>query len=95
MLFPVLRIVADKAIDMNTFKKKLEKFIGVDRKYMKLFKGSEGEEISLLRTCRDDDRVTIKLERVLTDGEQKIAVNHLIPNSKCVSFTQNLFTIIL
>lgn len=74
----MLRIVVDRGIDIPSFKKKLEKLIGVSYKFMKLLKGPEGQEITTsLRGCKNHERITIKLERVLIDGEHRIHVNHL------------------
>lgn len=79
----MLRVVVDRSIDLRAFKKKLEKYIGVSHKFMKLLRGPEGQEITTsLRGCKDHERLNIKLERVLIDGEHRIRVNHLdISNS--------------
>ncbi|XP_014289720.1 ubiquitin carboxyl-terminal hydrolase 47 isoform X1 [Halyomorpha halys] len=75
----MLRVVVDKNIDVAQLKKKLEKYLGVASRFMKLMKGPEGQEITCsLRWCKDDERITVKLERVLSEGEQRITVNHLV-----------------
>lgn len=90
----MLRVVVDKNIDIPQLKKKLEKYLGVASRFMKLLKGAEGQEITCsLRWCKDDERITVKLERVLSEGEQRITVNHLVLSAPNVSISFLLLSI--
>ncbi|XP_024080521.1 ubiquitin carboxyl-terminal hydrolase 47-like isoform X2 [Cimex lectularius] len=76
-----LKVVVDVRMPIPVLKSKLEKYVCVSSKYLKLTKGmdpdSSGIIVSSLQDLRDDDKVKISLHRVLNDGEVKVKVYRL------------------
>lgn len=88
------RILADKRMTLQYFKKQLEAILRVPMDYFKLHRqymnGAEWSCLSdTLRSARDGEKVIVKLGRVLQKGEYSFKIYHLKPD--CKEITNYLF----
>ncbi|GLH00204.1 Ubiquitin carboxyl-terminal hydrolase 47 [Gryllus bimaculatus] len=84
----MLKVLVDKRMLLGTLKNDLEPYVGVPQEYFKIFRmypmQQEYECARLkdsLSSYRDEEKLTVKLGRVLRKGEHRGKVSQLLPNS--------------
>lgn len=84
----VLKVLVDKRMFLGTLKKDLEPYIGVPVEYFKIYRLNTGQQefecarlTENLGSYRDDEKLTIRLDRMLRKGEHRGKVFQLLPNS--------------
>jgi ubiquitin carboxyl-terminal hydrolase 47 len=93
-ILSVLKVLVDKRMFLGTLKKDLEPYVGVPVQYFKIYRLNTGQQefecarpTENLGSYRDDEKLTIRLDRVLRKGEHRGKVFQLLPNSPEVIFT--------
>jgi ubiquitin carboxyl-terminal hydrolase 47 len=84
----VLKVLVDKRMFLGTLKKDLEPYIGVPVEYFKIYRFTTGQQefecsrlTENLASYRDEEKLTVRLDRVLRKGEHRGKVFQLLPNS--------------
>jgi ubiquitin carboxyl-terminal hydrolase 47 len=84
----VLKVLVDKRMFLGTLKKDLEPYVGVPVEYFKIYRLTTGQQelecgrlTENLGSYRDDEKLKIRLDRVLRRGEHRGKVFQLLPNS--------------
>uniref|UniRef100_A0A0K8SRZ2 Ubiquitin carboxyl-terminal hydrolase 47 n=2 Tax=Lygus hesperus TaxID=30085 RepID=A0A0K8SRZ2_LYGHE len=92
----VLKVAVDRNMDMETFKTKLERYVGVAGKYLKIFQAPDSRsEVTSFFQNKDNDKIAIGLNRHLEKDEFRAKLYYLNTNYSKNQSQQNPVELII